>query len=56
MKNYNFDEVIDRQHTSSVKWDGMLTIYHFIKIIVLHVFLLKLNDGTKIIVFKKKIS
>ena len=23
MKKYNFDEVIDRRHTDSVKWDGM---------------------------------
>ena len=27
MMKYNFDEVIDRQHTSSVKWDGMQEIW-----------------------------
>ena len=27
MMKYNFDEVIDRQHTASVKWDGMQEIW-----------------------------
>ena len=27
MKKYNFDEVIDRRHTDSVKWDGMQEVW-----------------------------